>query len=87
MANETAWLIENSRGALCLGLCNGELAWVDFSDADALRFARQTDGLRMRHFFARKIFTHIAGSDLRDANVNEHMWCDAPSRQSLENAP
>lgn len=84
MPNETAWLIENSRGALCLGLCDGELAWMDFSDERALRFARQSDGLRVRALLQRIVPFHVAGSPLKDANVNEHVWCDKPAASAPE---
>ena len=71
--SETVWLIENGPGALCLGSEDERLVWVAFTDERAFRFSRQRDGLRVLTLFKHHVHHHIAGTWLKDCNVNEHV--------------
>jgi hypothetical protein len=42
-AIEVAWLVEDEFGRLCLGMECSKLAWVTFTNPDALHFSRKID--------------------------------------------
>lgn len=61
---ETGWLIE--RGQVCVGVaCRYRLAWVAFTDENAIRFARKQDAEAM---------LKALGGDLGHCTVSEHSW-------------
>ena len=77
MRDECAWLIEY--GGLCLGVCEGKLRWVTFTDELALRFSRQVDAGAFISVCRREWRDERVVKALQGVSVAEHMWC-APAK-------
>lgn len=68
--NKQAWLIE--RGGLCLGICENKLAWVTFSDENALRLARLSDAYGLMEVLKWEPFKLF--DSLQEAMPRQHAW-------------
>lgn len=68
LRDEVGWLIE--RGHLCLGFSDRKPAWVTFTNAAALRFARRSDAIRFIEAFRAEL-------KLDDVIVTNHLWAAA----------
>jgi hypothetical protein len=70
---ETAWLIEEA-GKLCIGVCEGRLRWVCFTDPLALRFARKSDAEAFVSVCRREWKGEKVAKALENTTITEHLW-------------